>query len=130
MPVIVARNYEALFFQTAAVLSRNHGREWAVQVRKAKPGEKADVTAYSVPDLLKASHFQQIELLKIDIEGSELALFSGNPEPWLGLVRNICIELHGAECETAFLEALKDFQYETSRLGEHLLCLNLSSKRS
>ncbi|HZZ39246.1 MAG TPA: FkbM family methyltransferase [Acidobacteriaceae bacterium] len=112
------------------VLSREHGKEWAVQVRQAKPGENADTIAYSVPDLLKTSHLQQIDLLKIDIEGSELALFSRNTEPWLGTVKNICVELHGTECESVFLKALENFQYEASRLGEHLLCLNLSSKRT
>lgn len=115
----------------ALVLSRGtfgDGREWASQVHAARPGEAPDLIAYSVPDLLAELPVRQIDLLKIDIEGSELALFAQNSEQWLGSVRNICIELHGRECEAAFFRALSGFDYQTSRVGEHLLCLNLTPR--
>jgi len=108
------------------ILSRGNQKDWGIQVRRAVRGETADVVAYSVPDLLKQAGFPVVELLKIDIEGSEQTLFSENTDRWLSSVRNICIELHGQECEAAFLQALEGFQYDSDRLGEHMLCLNLS----
>ena len=63
---------------------------------------------------------QSIDLLKIDIEGSENGLFSLGTERWLDRVRNLCIELHGEECERAFRSAMQGYRYEQARSGEYL----------
>jgi hypothetical protein len=52
-----------------------------------------------------------VDLLKLDIEGSEAEIFNSGAPPWLGAIRNIVIEFHGAECEVLFLNALQSFQY-------------------
>lgn len=83
------------------------GLEWGIQVRPAEPGEAADVEAWDIPGLLEAAHHQSVDLLKIDIEGSEKALFSSETDRWLDRVRNICIELHGKDCEDAVFHALR-----------------------
>ncbi len=108
------------------VLARGSEKEWGIQVRQAEAGEDADVAAYSISDLMEISPCRQIDLLKIDIEGSESALFSTKTEIWLGKVRNISVELHGRECERVFNSALEGFRLDRDRLGEHVLCLNLS----
>jgi hypothetical protein len=71
----------------------------------------------------------QIDLLKVDIEGGELELFSGNTN-WLTSVRNICIELHSADCERVFFDALKGFSYDLDRSGELTICRNIRSSVS
>lgn len=113
------------------VLSRGtfgDGREWATQVRIANPGEKADVEAWDISSLLEKCVHKRVDLLKIDIEGSEISLFSCGSADWLHRVRNICIELHGTASEKAFFSALKDFDFECSRSGEYTLCLNIRRK--
>ena len=114
------------------VLSRGtfgDGKEWATEVRQAADGETPDVTAWDIPSLLALCPSQSIDLLKVDIEGSEKALFSAATERWLPHVRNICIELHGPESERVFRNALEDYDYECVRSdGEHTLCLNLRRK--
>jgi hypothetical protein len=65
------------------------------------------------------------ELQKIDIEESELQLFSRNTESWLPRIRNLCIELHGPECEAIVFRALADYSYDLSRTGELTVCSNL-----
>ena len=94
------------------------GREWATQVRAAAENSAAstDIDAFDVPTLMRMCSIPEIDLLKIDIERSELELFSRSTESWLPHVRNLCIELHGADCEEIFFRALSNYSYE---LGSH-----------
>jgi len=101
------------------------GREWATEVREARPDEQADVTAYDVPALLALCPVDTVDLLKIDIEGSETALFSSNVDRWIDRVRNICIELHGERCREIFFEGMRNHTFETAMSGEYLVCTNI-----
>lgn len=47
----------------------------------------------SLPELLRRRHVKRVDFLKIDIEGSEFALFSGGCE-WLRIVRKVVLEVH------------------------------------
>lgn len=103
------------------------GREWATMVcapTEAKTGDPI-VQAYDIDSLIALTDSGEIDLLKIDIEGSERELFSRNTAAWLPKVKNICIELHGEECASAFFAALSEFAYEISRSGELTICNNL-----
>ena len=63
--------------------------------------------------------------MKIDIERSELELFSRNTDNWLPYIRNLCIELHGPDCEAVFSRALVDYSFDLSCVGELTVCSNL-----
>lgn len=93
------------------------GREWARSVRKAMPAETPDVTAIGVRELLEQSGKPRISLLKIDIEGSELPLFSGDCSSWLPCVDHIIIELHGPECTRAYLNAVTAAGFTSTEVG-------------
>jgi FkbM family methyltransferase len=113
------------------VLSRGTfgaGNEWATEVRDRIADEKTDVACYSLVTLAAQCREPLIDLLKIDIEGSEIALFSQNTRAWLHMVRHICVELHGEECRAALLSALEDYDYQMSECGEYTLCLNLRAR--
>ena len=102
------------------------GRAWATQVRTASVGEAASVTAWDMPSLLKMCPHDTIDILKIDIEGSEKELFSQNTAEWLPRARNICIETHGAECDQAVAAALAPFRYRVDQSGEYALYLDIT----
>jgi hypothetical protein len=87
--------------------------------------EAAGVEAWDIPSLMKLSEYDQIDLLKVDIEGSEVSLFDSGCAAWLPKVRNICIELHGVNCEATFFRALEGFKYERGQFGELTVCSNL-----
>ncbi len=53
-----------------------------------------EVEAVSMDSLMKEYNINTIDVLKIDIEGTENILFKNKPE-WLKMVRVILIELHG-----------------------------------
>jgi FkbM family methyltransferase len=100
------------------------GREWSFQVAEAAPGETPDVDGIGLDDLFAG---RPVELLKIDIERGELELFRG-PCPWLALVRNIAIELHGDDCADALHAALADYDYDEFSAGEITFCCDLRSR--
>ena len=116
--------------RTKLVLERGSyrdGREWTTQVRLAKEEAtpSASIDGYDMSTLIDLCGAAEIDLLKIDIEESELQLFSRNTESWLPRVRNLCIELHGPECEAIVFRALADYSYDLSRTGELTVCSNL-----
>jgi len=105
------------------------GREWTTQVKRPDvtegPVPGGEVDAYDIPTLLDQCGAAEIDLLKIDIERSELELFSRNTSAWLPKVRNLCIELHGPDCEEVFFRSLSGYSYDLLRSGELTVCLNL-----
>ena len=103
------------------------GREWATRVSPAQGESQVAerVPGYDMGSLLDLCGSSEINLLKIDIEGSEAQLFSRNTENWLPRIKNICIELHGDECARLFGAALREFAHETELSGELTICRNL-----
>jgi FkbM family methyltransferase len=105
------------------------GREWANQVCECNGNEdEATVDAWDVPSLLQLAGGKQIDLLKVDIERSELEVFSDSCTSWLPKVRNISIELHGPDCRKVFLSALKEFDYDLGVSGELTISRNLRQR--
>jgi FkbM family methyltransferase len=122
---------ETAIWSHPALLAVEHGtfrdgREWAVSVREAKPDDAITVQSTDLPSLLGPA--AQVDLLKIDIEGSELQLFQHGAERWLPRIRNILIELHGESCEAAVFGALAPYEYRTLNTGEITACLDLRSR--
>ncbi len=94
------------------------GNEWGVTVREAKQGEQSDLFAVDLESLLKQSGFDRIDILKIDIEGSERDVFSRNTSGWIDKFDNLAIELHGAECSAVVKKALAHRNLVISTSGE------------
>jgi FkbM family methyltransferase len=94
------------------------GPECSRKVREARAEEKPLVIATDIRHLLKESGFDRISILKIDIEGSELELFSSNYHEWLPLVDRLVIELHHDECAAAFHNAIKSQPHVLSQCDE------------
>jgi FkbM family methyltransferase len=114
------------------VLSRGtfrDGREWTTQVRNSEGSEdEATVEGWDVLSLLQLAGGKQVDLLKVDIERSELEIFGDSSSSWLPKVRNICIELHGPDCKKVFLDALRDFDYDLGNSGELTITRNMQRR--
>jgi FkbM family methyltransferase len=102
------------------------GHEWGNRVVKAADATARAVQAWDLPTLIENAGVDSIDLLKIDIEGAEAEVFSRGPLEWLRKVRNLCIELHDADCELAFFTALSGYKYDLSHSGELVILRNLS----
>lgn len=108
-------------------LVKNHF-ECAHSVQEAAAGGAGLVRGISIGTLLKEfgrSEDGRIGILKIDIEGAEKPLFSGDCSAWLGRVDNLLIELHGSEASDIFFHAMQGFTFERALFGELTTCLNI-----
>ena len=88
----------------------------------AGAAETEHVDALTVPDLLDEYRLDRIDLLKIDIEGSEIEVFT-DASAWIDRVGAVCLELHDRlrpGCSRVFFGAVEALPIEVRR-GEMLL---------
>jgi FkbM family methyltransferase len=104
------------------------GREWSFQVRLVREGETGELLAVTIDELLTRSGKTTIDLLKVDIEGSELHLFGEGAQQWLKRTRTLAIELHGPGCERAFEKTMEGFCFRQSHAGELTVCRDIAPK--
>lgn len=101
----------------------NGGGEYSYLVKEESQSEKAAIRSVTINDIMDRFELSRIDLLKIDIEGSEKELFSGNYESWLPRVDCIVIEVHDwfrPGCAAAFFRAIGDRNYTFSFHGENI----------
>ncbi|MFN3876511.1 MAG: FkbM family methyltransferase [Flavobacteriales bacterium] len=85
----------------------------------------AQVAAVTIPQLMERYGMDRLSLLKIDIEGAELELFSGPDNSWIDRVDAISIELHDSwrpGCGDAFFKAIAPWMWTYSFHGGAVLC--------
>ena len=103
---------------------------WGVRVSPEIDDKSFDVQCFSIPTLIGHIDGDSIDILKIDIEGSEKEIFTHSPEKWIGKIKMIVVETHDRfqpGCEEAVREAVKDKFLELERSGELLIFRSLLS---
>jgi FkbM family methyltransferase len=107
-------------------------KAWAFSVVEHRgPLGGAPVKAITVPDILENSHTGKVDILKLDIEGSELPLFTKAAEPWIDHVGMIVIELHDRDrpgCAQAFYSTLVARKFVQEIKGENIFVKLLQDK--
>lgn len=103
-------------------------REWATTVKECAENEAADLEALDISSILAQSGCDEIDILKIDIEGSEAIVFEQNYKPWLDKAGIIAIELHGKKCREIFHRALGLDDFDFSRAGELTIARRTKAK--
>lgn len=103
--------------------------EWRTSVRCVDSGESGSVEAFTVPALMAYGN-GIVDLLKLDIEGSESEVFGPEAQQWLPAVRNIAIELHSKQCADRFFGALAGYQYDLHKHHKDnvIVCRNLRAR--
>ena len=103
---------------------------WGLQVTgNAAPAEDKVIPAITIDRIIKEFDLDRIDLLKIDVEGSETEIFA-EAGSWISSVDTICIELHDKfkiGCSRSFFDAVKDFPIELRR-NEDVLVARASSR--
>jgi FkbM family methyltransferase len=75
------------------------------------------VRAVTIDEIIKEFCLDRVDLLKMDVEGSEKEIFD-SAETWLPSVDVICVELHDRfknGCSRSFFRAVSDFSIELRR---------------
>ena len=103
----------ALWFRSGWVTIQNPGdASFLFHVAECDKTEHA-IEAVTIPEILAGENSKRIDILKLDIEGGEIRLFSKDFE-WLRTVRLIIAELHDqyvSGCTEALLGAIKDRRF-------------------
>lgn len=100
-------------------IAGTHGGECAYFVDNKSSGPS--VQSWTVPELLDQLPGGRADLVKIDIEGAELDLFSGDTA-WLRQVRTLMVETHDRVrqgCTKAVTSALQPYVESHFRSGEY-----------
>ena len=105
--------------------------KWGFKVKETFPGAPGSIEAITIDEIMKRFDRDEIDILKIDIEGSEIEVFSSHFENWLPKTRIIMIELHDRgrkDCGKTFFQTLfkYDFSINQYHRGEIIMCIRNS----
>lgn len=102
----------ALWSSDAKLKVRTEEKTDSFWVGEAECDAASVCDGISLPQLLQLVKIDTIDILKLDIEGAELQLFSSRPEEWLPAVRCVAVEIHGPKARDAVYSAMRPGQYE------------------
>lgn len=101
---------------------------WGYKVENQIQRDGISVLSITLNEIIDTYEIQIIDILKIDIEGAEVELFSENYEHWLPKVRYLVIETHDrwrAGSTDVVRAALSKFDFtDLGRVGENLIFKN------
>jgi FkbM family methyltransferase len=107
---------------TDLVIENPADESWAFRVAEASSSTNGSLKGFTIADILRYSGEQRIDLLKLDIEGSEEQLFSSGYSGWIDRVKNLMVELHGQRCSDAVFAATKDRGFSVAQSnGEYVV---------
>lgn len=101
--------------------------QWGFRTIEVPENQSWDVSTVDVNMLLTQLQTDEIDIFKIDIEGSEYELFKDNP-PWVSKVRVFIIEFHERivpGCIQVFREAISGHTYKEFQRGENLIFVRM-----
>ena len=101
------------------------GKEWSYAVTE-KFDETEHFDAIELNGFVKENSIKTIDLLKIDIEGSEFKIFSKDSDlAFLSITKSIAIEIHSESGEIIeIINLLKDNGFELRVSGEYYIGIN------
>ena len=105
-------------------ISNPHGGKWAFIIEESDVPNEKSIKGFSIDDIIKNSGWQNADLVKLDIEGSEKEVFESNPDPWLDKAKAVIIELHDwikPNCSDAVYNAIHHFNFRESLSGENIV---------
>ncbi len=100
--------------------------EYGYVINEEQEDEIESVKSITLTEIIEQFKLEKIDILKIDIEGSEKELFSENFEAWLPYVKSIIIELHDwfrTGCGSSFFRAVSKYDYTIAFKGENVIIL-------
>lgn len=98
-----------------------------ISLEAARDSATDGIPALTVPEAMSRLGADTLDLLKIDIEGAELEVFTAGATAWLPRVRALMIELHDLRqpgCARAFYRALANIDFIQFQRGDVLLIIN------
>ncbi|WP_083468123.1 FkbM family methyltransferase [Methylobacterium tarhaniae] len=97
---------------------------WGSQTRPAESKSGNVVAGISIPELMERYNLPTIDVLKVDIEGAELELFSTDSSAWIPSCQCIVVETHDRfrpGSHAAVMDTMKQHAFTFERSGENLV---------
>jgi FkbM family methyltransferase len=113
---------------TELILCKHEGGNPEASSVSAELTSGNKVKAFSIPSLMKQRGWTSIDILKLDIEGAEYDLFSGNVE-WLNCVRSLVFEVPDSDRAGTLqliFERLRGSAWMGATCGECLILIRQS----
>jgi FkbM family methyltransferase len=102
----------------------NDGMAWSFRVKEIDTFKEGAIPAISIPKLIEKYNLDKIDILKIDIEGSEENVFQEDPGSWISKVNVLIIELHDWQrplSSKPFFKIFTDYNFNYSHNGENIV---------
>ncbi|MEX1203413.1 MAG: FkbM family methyltransferase [Ferruginibacter sp.] len=96
-------------------------------VKESHVNSSTSIEATTIETILKQEGWATIDILKIDIEGSEKELFSSNYEQWLPFTKVIFVEVHDGMkkgSSKAVFSAISKYNFNFTMKHENLIFIN------
>jgi FkbM family methyltransferase len=110
--------------QTYLTIYNPKNLSWSIRVSETPYPTDETVKSFTIPELINQFDITEIDLLKLDIEGSEETLFSSGYSEWIYKVRSMIIEVHGEICENAVIRSMRGCNFTVYNQGEKIILLN------
>lgn len=84
--------------------------------------------AITIGDILLKYKWDMVDVIKMDIEGSEKSVFENNCENWLPKTKVLLVELHERKvsgCTKIFNDAVSKYNFKRSKSGEYEVLVNM-----
>lgn len=93
-PKIIPIHAALWSFDTFIKIKNENDDAWAFTVEECEKTDTGALEGISINTLFKRFSISHVDILKLDIEGSEEELFSDKSDPWIQRTKCILIELH------------------------------------
>jgi FkbM family methyltransferase len=111
-----------------AIVDNGEGNNSFTVEEMTEPTENS-IIAISIADIMHEKKWKTIDILKLDIEGSEKNVFEKNYESWLPFVRVLIVELHDrmvSGCSETLFKAVNNYNFSGELKGENHVFFNKS----
>ncbi len=99
----------------------------AFTVTATKEATQDTIQATTILSVMQKFEMPHIDILKLDIEGSEKEVFNGEVDQWLPKTRVLIIELHDKMkkgCSRAVFQAINQYDFSFNTKGENIIFTN------
>jgi FkbM family methyltransferase len=127
--------YEGALWKSAAALSVDYtfgdGQEWSRAVIE-KVGTDDKITGATIETLMENWNLTHIDILKIDIEGTEKIIFEiASACSFLKMVKMISVEIHNhLNCREHIVSLLRSYDFMVFQNGESTIGINTKFEKS
>lgn len=118
------RLYQAGIWHQAARLDIRNADEWSASIEVQETAEGA-LQGITLLQIMQENGLEQADIIKMDIEGAEKALFENNPHEWLSRIKCLVIELHDQVqpgTSQVFFREMAKYDWFTYVRGENIFC--------